>query len=72
MQNTEVQQIICPLCGGTKFKQEITETYFRFINNRGKVVEYEDDYTRDLDAGIIRCTKCDADCSHSFDKIEIE
>lgn len=64
--------IRCPSCGNAKFKQEIVETYFRYIGSDGKVSEYEDDFTHDIDPGIIRCAKCGADCTDLFDEIEIE
>lgn len=62
----------CPVCGGIEFKQEIMEIYFRRINNRGEITEYEDDFTHDIKLGPIRCIKCENDCSELFNDVEIE
>lgn len=64
--------IKCPNCGANKFKQEILETYYRYIDEKGRVSGYEDDFTHDIESGIIRCIECDADCNRLFDDIEIE
>jgi hypothetical protein len=72
MQSANVIDIKCPYCNGTDFKQEIVETYWRYIDGSCEVTGYEDDSTRDLDPGIIRCRSCDSDCSHLFDDVEIE
>lgn len=66
------QGIVCPCCGGKRFKQEIREVYYRYIDGRGKIIKYEEDWTHDLTAGVILCVKCDTDCSSLFTGIEIE
>lgn len=72
MKKVTFQQVKCHSCGGNTFRQEILETYFRYIDGKGKVFEYEEDFTHDIDYGIIRCVRCDTDCTNLFDGIEIE
>jgi|GEM_PF-3899026 len=67
-----LSRICCPCRGGAKFKQEVVETYLRYIGSDGKVSEYETDFTHDIDPGVMCCAKCGADRTNLFDETEIE
>jgi len=64
--------VICPSCGSNKFRQEITEIYYRYLDGYGVVSEYECDLTHDFEFGMIRCVKCGQDCNDIFENIEIK
>lgn len=72
MENANYGSILCPLCGGNSFKQDVLESYYRYIDGKGNVIRYDDDFDKDVQFGVIRCEKCDADCSKLFADIEID
>jgi hypothetical protein len=67
-----LDKIFCPRCGNYKFKQEVVEIYCRYIDGNGKILEYEEDLTHDIEYGDIICEKCGADCTNLFNGVEIE
>lgn len=64
--------VICPSCGSRKFRQEVTEVYYRYLDGHGVVLEFECDLTHDFEFGIIRCIKCGRDCGDIFENVEIQ
>jgi len=72
MNDITIREVKCPSCGGKRFKQEIVETYYRYINEKGEVTGYEDDYYHDIDLDVIRCRGCGTDCTDLFDDVDIE
>jgi hypothetical protein len=67
-----LKKMKCPICGSKSFKQEIVETYYRYIDEKGQVTEYEDDFTHALEFRPIRCANCDTECDDLFEDVEIE
>ena len=70
MRSTKLN-VICPSCGSKKFRQEVTEISYRYLDGRGLVLEFECDLTHDFEFGTIRCLKCGRDCDDIFESIEI-
>ena len=55
-------KVICPSCGSGKFRQEVLEVYYRYLDGHGVVSGLECDLTHDFEFGTIRCVKCGRDC----------
>ena len=62
----------CPSCGSNKFRQEVTEIYYRYLNGQGAISQYECDLTHDFEFGSIRCINCGRDCDDIFETVEIQ
>ena len=62
----------CPSCGSKKFKQQVEELYERYVDSHGKIVEFEDDLTHDLELENIRCVKCGRNCDDLFKNVELK
>jgi len=45
--------VICPSCGGKKFRQEVVEVYYRYLDGHGVVLEFECDLTHDFEFRIV-------------------
>lgn len=61
MESTNLK-VICPSCGSEKFRQEVTEIYYRYLDGHGVVLGLECDLTHDFEFGTIRCKKCGRYC----------
>lgn len=57
-QEIQMQSKKCLKCGSKKFRQEVKEIYYRYLDSKGKIIEFEDELTHDLELGNIKCVKC--------------
>jgi len=46
-------KVICPSCGSEKFRQEVTEIYYKYLGGHRVVSELEYDLTHDFEFGIV-------------------
>ena len=57
-QEIQMQSKKCLKCGSKGFKQEVKQIYDRYLDSRGKIINFEDELTHDFEFGKIRCVKC--------------
>lgn len=58
MVETIIKTEKCLNCGSEKFRQEVVEIYNKYLDNKSKIIEFEDELTHDFEFGKIRCVKC--------------
>jgi len=64
--------INCPICGNTKFRQSIIDSFSNYIDDENITISSDSDFDHDVEIGIIRCSKCEYDCTELFENIALK